>query len=159
MNKSLESVVRFVNLASSGLVAGSLGFGNSPLIPGWKDEIPADRKAFPEPVRNVRYVDAIGPIAVATSVILAVAPRQRPFIGRLLDAVSAFGLSGVLATTTLGTVRLTKKMAMETPVDYPSESSQSLTRSLSRVHAARMALGIGAFLCAAASSAIVKRPS
>jgi len=154
MKNSIESVLRFVNLASSGLVAGSLSFGSSPLVPGWEyEKLPSPRR-FEEPVRHARYIDSIGPIAIASSVLLAVATRKRSVAGRILDAASAFGLAGVIATTTLGTVRIGRKLNEERPRDYAEESSETLTRSWKRVHSARTALGVSAFLCAAASSVL-----
>ena len=36
MNQTLESLLRFVNLTTSGLLAGSLGFGEQALVPGWQ---------------------------------------------------------------------------------------------------------------------------
>jgi len=155
MNATFESVVRFVNLAASGLVAGSLSFGKSPLLPGWEKEIP-DRSTFSgslSPTRHMPYAEAIGPVAIASSVILAVGTARRRTSGRLLDVLCAAGLAGVVATTTLGTVKLKRKIEEEKPLDYESASSKSLSRVWGRVNATRTALGVAAFLCAAASSA------
>src|SRR5215210_3306757 len=43
VNRSIESVLRFVNLTASGLLAGSLGFGEKALVPGWRQELPSHR--------------------------------------------------------------------------------------------------------------------
>lgn len=157
MKNSIESILRFVNLASAGLVAGSLSFGGSPLVPGWEGEVPFGSPQLKEPHRHARYIDSIGPVAIVSSVLLAVGTKRRSSIGRVLDAVSAVGLAGVLATTTLGTVPIRKRINEEAPRDYATDSSEDLTRSWSRVHSTRTALGVSAFLCAAASSVLHPR--
>src|SRR5262245_57920570 len=71
LNRSIESILRFVNLTASGLLAGSLGFGEKALVPGWRNELPShrDRAHHPmEALRNIDYFNAIGPLALGTAV-------------------------------------------------------------------------------------------
>src|ERR1041384_8345960 len=92
LNRSIESVLRFVNLTASGLLAGSLGFGEKALVPGWRSELPShhDRTLRPiDALKNVDYFNAIGPLALGTAVTLAVAARDTRPIKRVLDAASA----------------------------------------------------------------------
>lgn len=147
MNRSIESALRFVNLATSGLLAGSLGFGGSALIPGWKEELPRRMR----PVGSA-YFDAIGPVALGTAVTLAIGTRGDSAIKRVLDAAAVIGLAGVLASTIMVTVPINRELETQPANDYPSEKSQSLVRNWSRAHAIRTTLGVGAFLCAAAAS-------
>src|SRR4051794_21110397 len=95
MNRNLESVLRFVNLTASGLLAGSLGFGEAALVPGWKEELPRDagRRAI-DALRELDYFNAIGPLALGTAVTLAVASRGMNPMRRILDATAAVALAG-----------------------------------------------------------------
>src|SRR5216684_7467189 len=65
MNRTLESLLRFVNLTTSGLLAGSLGFGEQALVPGWQHELPqhADQRsrAIAALTDATNYFNAIGP--------------------------------------------------------------------------------------------------
>jgi hypothetical protein len=155
LNRSIESVLRFVNLTTSGLLAGSLGFGEKALVPGWRQELPSHRDRLQHPMealRNIDYFNAIGPLALGTAVTLAVGSRDtRPF-KRALDAATALGLAGVLAATIMVTVPINKELEQQPPTDYPSDRSQSLARNWSRAHAVRTTLGISAFVCAVVSN-------
>ena len=148
MNRTLEAALRFVNLTASGLLAGSLGFGEAALVPGWQEELPHEDAESPA----VNYFNAIGPVALATAVTLAVGSRGVPPTRRILDAASAVGLAGVLAATVMVTVPINKELEAQAATDYPSDRSQSLTRNWRRTHAVRTTLGIGAFVCAVASN-------
>lgn len=154
MNRSLESILRFVNLTTSGLLAGSLGFGEAALVPGWQYELP--RGESPRTAAT-NYFNAIGPVALGTAVTLAVASRGVSPVRRILDAASAIGLAGVLAATVMVTVPLSKELETQPAADYPSDRSQSLVRNWSRAHALRTTLGISAFLCAVASNLASRR--
>lgn len=160
MNRSIESVLRFVNLTASGLLAGSLGFGEKALVPGWRSELPSHRDRIQHPIealKNVDYFNAIGPLALGTAVTLAVAARDSRTVKRVLDAASALGLAGVLAATIMVTVPINRELEQQAPTDYPSDRSQSLARNWSRAHAMRTTLGISAFVCAVASSVAPKK--
>ena len=148
MNRSIESALRFINLTTSGLLAGSLGFGGAALVPGWKEELPEKMR----PMRTTDYFDAIGPVALGSAVTLAIATRGEHPIRRILDAAAAVGLAGVLASTIMVTVPINRELEAQPATDYPSEKSQSLVRNWGRAHTLRTALGIGAFICAAAAS-------
>src|SRR5438132_7331493 len=151
VNRSLESILRFVNLTTSGLLAGSLGFGEAALVPGWQNELaPEDRRSAEAAMLG--YFNAIGPVALGTAVTLAVGSSGVRPIRRILDTATAIGLVGVLTTTILVTVPINKELESQPPADYPSDRSQSLTRNWSRAHAVRTTLGIGAFVCAVASN-------
>jgi len=156
MNHNLESVLRFVNLTTSGLLAGSLGFGEQALVPGWQHELPqhADHRsrAIAALTDATNYFNAIGPVALGTAVTLAVGSRGVKPMKRVLDAVSAVSLAGVLAATIMVTVPINKELEGQAPTDYPSDRSQSLAKNWSRAHAVRTTLGVGAFLCAVASN-------
>ena len=155
MNRSIESILRFVNLTTSGLLAGSLGFGEKALVPGWRNELPSHRDRLHhsiEALRNFDYFDAIGPLALGTAVTLAVGGGDRRPIKRALDTATALGLAGVLAATIMVTVPINKELEQQPPTDYPSVRSQSLARNWSRAHAVRTTLGISAFVCAVASN-------
>jgi len=157
VNRSIESVIRFLNLTSAGLLAGSLGFGEAALVPGWKEELPRD-DAPADPVKSAPYFNAIGPVALATAVTLAVAaPRGVTSIRRLLDSASAVALAGVLGATIMVTVPINKELEAQPASDYPSDRSQSLVKNWSRAHAVRTTLGIGAFVCAVAASNLGSR--
>ena len=150
MNRTIESTLRFVNLTTAGLLAGSLGFGEAALVPGWKDELPRedDRSA-----KIAAWFDAIGPVALGSAVTLAIAaPRGTTTAGRVLDSVSAVALAGVLAATIMVTVPINKELEAQPATDYPSDRSQSLVKNWSRAHAVRTTLGIGAFVCAVAAN-------
>lgn len=156
MNRSFESVLRFVNLTTSGLLAGSLGFGESALTPGWEKERSRHTSG---PIRHDpfgQYFNAIGPVALVSALALVVASSGRGRGAKLLDTVAALGQAGVLASTTLLTVPLNKKLELVAPVDYPNADSQNLTKNWVRAHAVRTALGITAFVCAVASTAARK---
>ncbi len=157
MNRSIESILRFINLTTSGLLAGSLGFGEAALVPGWEHELPSReaRRASEAMIRS--YFNAIGPVALGTAVTLAVGSRGVRPMKRLLDTATAVGLAGVLAATIMVTVPINKKLEEQPASDYPSDRSQSLTRNWSRAHAVRTTLGIGAFVCAVASNLANRR--
>jgi negative regulator of sigma E activity len=146
MNRSVESILRFVNLTASGLLAGSLGFGEAALVPGWQRELPTGERLPSEAL--FPYFNAIGPVALGTAVTLAVGARHVHPMKRVLDAATAVSLAGVLAATIMVTVPINKELEAQPASDYPSERSQSLVRNWSRAHAVRTTLGIGAFVCA-----------
>ena len=75
MNRTLETAIRFVNLTASGLLAGSLGFGEAALVPGWQEELPRHRSNVIEALRHLNYYNAIGPVALGTAVTLAVGTK------------------------------------------------------------------------------------
>lgn len=156
MNRSIESAIRFLNLTSAGLLAGSLGFGNAALVPGWKDELPL---LDGHPSATVAsYFNAIGPVALGTAITLAIAAsRGAGPTRRILDSASAVGLAGVLAATVMVTVPINKELEAQPATDYPSDRSQSLVKNWSRAHAVRTTLGIGAFVCAVAASNLTIR--
>ena len=154
MNRSIESALRFVNLTTAGLLAGSLGFGEIALMPGWTDELPAkDGRPPLDPVKSASYFNAIGPVALGTAITLAVAaPKGTSVAGRLLDSAAAVALTGVLAATVMVTVPINKELEAQPATDYPSDRSQSLVKNWGRAHAVRTTLGIGAFICAVAAN-------
>jgi uncharacterized membrane protein len=156
VNRTIESALRFINLTAAGLLAGSLGFGEAALVPGWTDELPSkDGRTPVDPVKVAGYFNAIGPVALGTAVTLAVAaPRGSGPARRLLDSASAVGLAGVLATTIMVTVPINKELEAQPASDYPSEKSQSMVKNWGRAHAVRTTLGIGAFVCAVAASSL-----
>src|ERR1700730_9684971 len=94
MNRSIESILRFINLTSSGLLAGSLGFGEAALMPGWEHELPPDRRA--QDLANRSYFNAIGPVALGTAVTLAVGSRHVRPMKRVLDTGTAVAVGGGL---------------------------------------------------------------
>ena len=156
MNHHLESILRFVNLTTSGLLAGSLGFGEQALVPGWQHELPqhADHRsrAIAALTNATNYFNAIGPVALGTAVTLAVGSRGVKPMKRMLDAAAAVSLAGVLAATIMVTVPINKELEGQAPTDYASDRSHSLAKNWSRAHAVRTTLGVGAFLCAVASN-------
>jgi hypothetical protein len=153
VNRTIESALRFINLTAAGLLAGSLGFGDVALVPGWKEELPAKDGRPLDPVKTASYFDAIGPLALGTAVTLAIGgSRNGSVTRRLLDSASAVGLAGVLAATIMVTVPINKELEAQPATDYPSDRSQSLVKNWSRAHAVRTSLGIGAFMCAVAAS-------
>jgi len=155
VNRNIESAIRFINLTSAGLLAGSLGFGEAALVPGWKEELPVKDGHHHGPRLNLAGAfDAIGPLALGTAVTLAVAAPRVNAARRILDAASAIGLAGVLAATIMVTVPINKELDAQPATDYPSDRSQSLVRNWSRAHAVRTTLGIGAFVCAVAASSL-----
>ncbi len=151
MNRTLESVVRFVNLTASGLLAGSLGFGEAALVPGWHRELPHEKADDIEVLKRTYFFNAIGPVALGSAVTLAIAARGRNPVKRMLDAASAVGLAGVLAATVMVTVPIRQELEQEAPRDYPHERGQSLAKNWTLAHKVRTSLGIGAFVCAVAS--------
>lgn len=152
VNRSIESALRFVNLTSAGLLAGSLGFGEAALVPGWKDELPRDDNGRPlDPLKTAAWFDAIGPVALGTAVTLAIAAPSGPG-RRILDSASAVALAGVLAATIMVTVPINKELEAQPATDYPSDRSQSLVKNWGRAHAVRTSLGIAGFVCAVAAS-------
>ncbi len=157
MNRTIESVLRFVNLTTSGLLAGSLGFGEAALVPGWSHELPRDQTRLIKELRNNAYVNAIGPVALGSAVTLAIASKGVSPVRRMLDAAAAVGLAGVLAATVMVTVPINKELENEPARDYPSDRSQSLVKNWTRAHAVRTTLGIGAFVCAVASNLTPRR--
>ena len=153
MNRTIESALRFINLTAAGLLAGSLGFGEAALVPGWAEELPSRDSHSHGPLNIASYFNAIGPVALGTAVTLAIAaPRGGGPARRILDSASAVGLAGVLAATIMVTVPINKELEAQPASDYPSEKSQSLVKNWSRAHAVRTTLGIGAFVCAVAAS-------
>ncbi|HXH39488.1 MAG TPA: DUF1772 domain-containing protein [Thermoanaerobaculia bacterium] len=156
MNQTLESLLRFVNLTASGLLAGSLGFGEQALVPGWQNELPRHSDHHSRAIEAfadvTNYFNAIGPVALGTAVTLAVGSRGVKPLKRVLDAAAAIGLAGVLAATIMVTVPINKELEGQAPTDYPSDRSISLAKNWSRAHAVRTTLGVGAFLCAVASN-------
>ncbi len=150
MNRSLETALRFVNLTTSGLLAGSLGFGDVPLVPGWEAERTKAEQEDDEAL--ARYFNAIGPVALATSMTLAIGSRRNSHSKRVFDILSTLGLAGVLGATMLVTVPITRRMETQQPTDYPRKESHTLVRNWSRAQSVRTALGVGAFLCAVAST-------
>lgn len=158
MNRTIESTLRFINLTTAGLLAGSLGFGDAALVPGWKDELPSNDGRPAEPMTTAGFFDAIGPVALGTAVTLAIAAsRNGGAARRILDSASALGLAGVLASTIMVTVPINKELEAQPATDYPSDRSQSLVKNWSRAHAVRTTLGIGAFVCAVAASNIGRK--
>jgi uncharacterized membrane protein len=161
MNRNLEAALRFVNLTTSGLLAGSLGFGEQALVPGWRNELPSAEgrgaRAMHALADAASYFNAIGPVALGTAVTLAVASKGVQPMRRVLDAATAVGLAGVLAATIMVTVPINRELEEQAPTDYPSDHSQSLARNWSRAHAVRTTLGVGAFLCAVASNLTARR--
>ncbi|MBK5260390.1 MAG: DUF1772 domain-containing protein [Thermoanaerobaculia bacterium] len=157
MNRLIESALRFVNLTASGLLAGSLGFGDAALVPGWQDEIPREKMQPLDALRSSAYFNAIGPLALGTAVTLAVASRDSGPVRRILDAATAIGLAGVLAATVMVTVPINKELEEQPPSDYPDDRSLSLSKNWERAHAVRTTLGIGAFICAVASNLSSRR--
>ena len=151
VNRTIESALRFINLTAAGLLAGSLGFGNAALVPGWKEELPTHDGHSLDPIKTASYFNAIGPVALGTAVTLAIA-APRNGARRILDSASALGLAGVLAATIMVTVPINKELEAQPASDYPSEKSQTLVKNWSRAHAVRTTLGIGAFVCAVAAS-------
>ncbi len=156
MNRNLESLLRFVNLTTSGLLAGSLGFGEQALVPGWQNELPKHAEQRTRTLAALagarNYFNAIGPVALGTAVTLVVGTRGVKPLKRALDAAAAISLAGVLAATIMVTVPINKELEGQAPTDYPSDRSQSLARNWSRAHAVRTTLGVSAFLCAVASN-------
>jgi hypothetical protein len=155
VNRTIESALRFINLTASGLLAGSLGFGEAALVPGWKEELPSSTPPL-DPVKTAGYFDAIGPVALGTAVTLAIA-AQGNVTRRLLDSAAAVGLAGVLAATIMVTVPINKELEAQPASDYPSEDRSSLVKNWSRAHAVRTTLGIGAFVCAVAASNMARK--
>jgi len=156
VNRNIESVLRFVNLTSSGLLAGSLGFGEAALVPGWQNEL-ARESSRADALKTAAYFNAIGPVALGTAVTLAVASRGVGTARRMLDAAAAVGLAGVLAATVMVTVPINKELDQQPATDYPSDRSMSLVKNWSRAHAVRTTLGVGAFICAVASNLSARR--
>jgi len=151
VNRTIESALRFINLTSAGLLAGSLGFGDAALVPGWKEELPVRDGRPVDPVKTASLFDAIGPLALGTAVTLAIAAPGGP-VRRILDSASAVALAGVLAATIMVTVPINKELEAQPASDYPSDRSQSVVKNWTRAHAVRTTLGIGAFVCAVAAS-------
>jgi hypothetical protein len=156
VNRAIESALRFVNLTSAGLLAGSLGFGDAALVPGWKDELPREDGRPFDPLKTAAWFDAIGPVALGTAVTLAIAAPGGTPARRLLDSASAVALAGVLAATIMVTVPINKELEAQPATDYPSDRSQSLVKNWGRAHAVRTSLGIAGFVCAVAASNIAR---
>jgi uncharacterized membrane protein len=161
VNRTIESALRFINLTTAGLLAGSLGFGEAALVPGWADELPTkDGGHSRGPISVASYFNAIGPVALGTAVALAVAaPRGSGMARRILDSASAIGLAGVLGTTIMVTVPINQELEAQPATDYASERSHSMVKNWTRAHAVRTTLGIGAFVCAVAASNIGRHSS
>lgn len=158
MNRTIESALRFVNLTTAGLLAGSLGFGDAALVPGWKEELPRESDRPLDPLKTASYFNAIGPVALGTAITLAIAaPRGGSPVRRLLDSASAVALAGVLASTVMVTVPINKQLDAQPASDYPRDDARTMVKSWSRAHAVRTTLGIGAFVCAVAASNLAKK--
>ena len=153
MNRSVESALRFINLTTSGLLAGSLGFGEAALVPGWEEErsMWSERDARVK-AQQQRYFNSIGPLALASAMSLAIGTANHSSTRRALDVVSTLSLAGVLAATVFVTVPINKKLDTTAPVDYPSQDSFAMQKNFGRAHALRTALGISAFVCAVISN-------
>ena len=122
-------MLRFVNLTTSGLLAGSLGFGEAALVPGWHHELP---RAKAEPIATLKrynYFNAIGPVALGSAVTLAIASRGVSPVRRILDAANAVGLAGVLAATVMVTVPINKELE--------NEARRAITRATARSRSSR----------------------
>ena len=156
VNPKIESVLRFLNLTTSGLLAGSLGFGTKALMPGWKHELPRETIRSEEAMR-ADYFNAIGPLALGTAVTLAVGSKGESSWRRVLDTASALSLAGVLVTTTMVTVPINRELDAQPASDYADERSYSLSRNWARAHAVRTTLGVGAFFCAVVSNIANRR--
>jgi hypothetical protein len=156
VNRTIESALRFVNLTSAGLLAGSLGFGEAALVPGWKEELPRDEGRPFEALKPAVWFDAIGPVALGTAVTLAIAAPRGLAARRILDSAAAVALAGVLAATIMVTVPINKELEAQPATDYPSDRSQSLVKNWGRAHAVRTSLGIAGFVCAVAASNIAR---
>ena len=89
MTRTIESLLRFVNLTTAGLLAGSLGFGDAALMPGWQLELPLrkDRRRKTD-IAVQNYFNAIGPVALGTAVTLAVGSRGVRPLKRVLDKLA-----------------------------------------------------------------------
>jgi uncharacterized membrane protein len=157
VNRDFESILRFVNLSTSGLLAGSLGFSDVALVPGWKKELPRHKQTNLDKMKTANYFEAIAPVALGTAVTLAVGSNTHGRTRRVLDTFSAIALAGVLATTVMVTVPINKELEEQPASDYPSPKSMSMSKNWSRAHAVRTTLGIGAFLCAVASNLTSRR--
>lgn len=158
MNRTIESAIRFINLTTAGLLAGSLGFGDAALVPGWKEELPRANDRALDPLKTASYFNAIGPVALGTAITLAIAaPRGASSARRILDSASAVALAGVLASTVMVTVPINKQLDAQPASDYPRDDAQTLAKNWSRAHAVRTTLGIGAFVCAVAASNMGKK--
>ena len=152
MNRTIESALRFINLTTAGLLAGSLGFGEAALVPGWKEELPRESDRDLDPLKTASYFNAIGPVALGTAITLAIAAPRGNSVRRVLDSASAVALAGVLASTIMVTVPINKQLDAQPASDYPRDDARTLVRNWSRAHAVRTSLGIGAFVCAVAAS-------
>jgi hypothetical protein len=157
VNRTIESALRFLNLTSAGLLAGSLGFGEAALVPGWKEEVPREDAHSLDPLKTAAWFDAIGPVALGTAITLAIAGPRGVTTRRILDSASAVALAGVLAATIMVTVPINKELEAQPATDYPSDRSQSLVKNWGRAHAVRTSLGIGAFVCAVAASNLARQ--
>lgn len=155
MNRAVESILRFVHLTSSGLLAGSLGFGGSALFPGWEAELAEEGRSGA--ARRTKAFNAIGPAALASSVALSVAGRRNDGFRRILDLGSAASLAGAMGATLLGTVPINRRIALDHPRDYASDDYLSQTRNWSRAHALRTTLGVTAFVMAVGASVLASR--
>ena len=76
MNRTIEGVLRFVNLTTSGLLAGSLGFGEAALVPGWHHELPREKAAPIDTLKRTYYFNAIGRITDGRRVLLNGQPLE-----------------------------------------------------------------------------------
>jgi hypothetical protein len=156
VNRSVESALRFVNLTASGLLAGSLGFGDAALVPGWQNELPRETPKPLDTLKSNGYYNAIGPVALGTAITLAIAGRDRGPLHRALDATTAVGLAGVLAATIMVTVPINRQLEEQPATDYASDQSQTMVKNWGRAHAIRTSLGVGAFICAVLSAVTKK---
>jgi hypothetical protein len=152
MNSTIESALRLVHVTTAGLLAGSLGFSDDVLLPGAEGERLRAETLRPANKAS-KYLSPVGPIALVTSMALAVGSRDRAST-RVLDAASALALAGVVGATMLVTVPIGKEIGENRPLDYPDEENYSRSRNWSRAQSIRTGLGIAAFVCAAASGVI-----
>jgi uncharacterized membrane protein len=105
-----------------------------------------------EAIRSANFFNAIGPVALATAVTIAVGSRGNSTARRILDAGSALGLAGVLAATVMVTVPINRRLEAQPAADYASDHSGAMARNWSRAHTVRTTLGVSAFLLAVASN-------
>ena len=139
-------MLRFVNVTTSGLLAGSLGFGD-----GDRAASSAYCDSASPPDESKRYVTAIGPVALATSMTLAIGANRQP-LRRTLDLLSTLSLAGVVAATLLGAPPAKRRLDEHAAVDYAIDESASVARNWSRTQTMRTALGFSAFVLSVASN-------
>jgi hypothetical protein len=146
MNRGVESVLRFVNVTTSGLLAGSLGFRV-----GDRNSASPRGESTAAPDGADRYLHAIGPVALATSMTLAIGADRQPF-KRTLDVLSALSLAGLVAATILGTRGRNGTADDCAAADYVTDESGTGARNRSVARSVRTALGFSAFVLSVASN-------